>query len=359
MPYATIDKPSKYFNTLTYTGDSVSPRTLTGVGFQPDFVWIRNRDQAGDSGLYDAIRGTGNNKDLVSETTGAEGAGGGDGYGYLSGFTSDGFATTTGSTAFNITNTSGIKYVAWNWLGANTTASNTSGTITSTVSANTTSGFSIIKFTASGSGNQSVGHGLGVAPKMFITKATSSSSSWNVYHASLNSSSPQDYYLNLDLSNASSNLSGVFGAGMTSSVCGVGVGVGISSGVTYIGYAFAEVKGYSKFGSYIGNGSANGTFIYTGFKPAFVLRRRTDSSQDWLIQDNRRTGINQTTSYTSILKPNSNGAELGFNEIDILSNGFKCRASDTHGNASGGNYIYMAFADNPFVSSKGIPTTAR
>jgi hypothetical protein len=358
MAYSTIDKPNKYFNTLTYTGDSVSPRTLTGVGFQPDFVWIRNRDQAGDSGLYDAIRGSGNNKDLVSETTGAEGAGGGDGYGYLSGFTSDGFATTTGSTAFNITNTSGIKYVAWNWLGANTTASNTSGTITSTVSANTTSGFSIVSYTGNGNTAASVGHGLGVTPAMMIIKKRSATHEWTIWHKSLTSSTQS--YLQFDDLAAQTSANTWGNTAPTSSLFYVGsASVTNGSSATFIAYCFSEIKGYSKFGSYTGNGNADGTFVYTGFKPAMIIRRRRDGVQDWLIQDNRRTGINQTTSYTSILKPNSNTSELGFNEIDILSNGFKCRASDTHGNASGGNYIYMAFADNPFTSSKGIPCTAR
>jgi hypothetical protein len=347
MAYSTIDKPESYFNTVLWTGNNSSPRNIT-TGHATDFAWVKFRSSAFNHRLFDNVRG--GSKKLISNNTDAEDTGA---TGDVTGFISTGF--TIGS---NINNSADGTLVGWSWVANGTGVSNTAGSITSTVSANTTSGFSIIKFTASGSGNQSVGHGLGVAPKMFITKATSSSSSWNVYHASLNSSSPQDYYLNLDLSNASSNLSGVFGAGMTSSVCGVGVGVGISSGVTYIGYAFAEVKGYSKFGSYTGNGSADGTFVYTGFSPAFLMIKQTNTSgENWYMWDNKRATYNVADNR---LYPNLSNSEDTTNLLfDFLSNGFKLRSTYTGFNQSGGTFVYMAFASNPFVSSKSIPTTAR
>ena len=349
-----IDKPSKYFNTVTYTGTGAT-RSITGAGFKPDWVWIKERSASASAhNLSDAVRGAG--KALFSNTTDAEydyGIGTG---GNLRSFDSDGFSLGTASQ----TNANATTFVSWNWLGANTTVSNTSGTISSTVSANTTSGFSIVSYTGTGATGGTVGHGLGVAPSMIIVKNRNSSvNEWIVY----TKTTTKDKILLLNSTNAVATVSGYWGsAEPTSSVFGVYAAAGAAnnnSGNSHIAYCFAEVKGYSKFGSYTGNGNADGTFVYLGFKPAMVIRKRTDAVQDWLIHDNKRTGINQTTSYTSTLKPNTSDAELGFNEIDILSNGFKCRASDTHGNASGGNYIYMAFADNPFVSSKGIPCTAR
>jgi len=355
MAYTTINKGSSYFNTKLYTGTGTT-NSVTGVGFKPDWVWIKERSEARDHVLFDAVRGAGNL--LISNSTASEETGVSS---MLSSFNTDGF-TVAGS---SYTNANTQTYVAWNWLGANTTASNTSGTITSTVSANTTSGFSIVSYTGTGTAGATVGHGLGTTPSMIIIKnrIDSSASFWCVYHKSafVSQADPNILYLNVDSAQADdTNVLGNTTVTINSTVFSLGDYNGSNgSGDAMIAYCFAEVKGYSKFGSYTGNGNADGTFVYTGFKPAMIIRKRRDGVQDWLIQDNKRTGINQTTSYTSILKPNSNTSELGFNEIDILSNGFKCRASDTHGNASGGNYIYMAFADNPFVSSKGIPTTAR
>jgi hypothetical protein len=349
MPYSSVDKPNQYFDTSLWSGTGAT-QSISSLNFQPDWLWVKSRSTASNHRSQNAV--TGVTKGMNPNQTNAEDTL----TDCVTSFNSNGF--TLGADSQGYVNTSSRTYVGWSWKGNGTGVSNTAGTISSTVSANTTSGFSIIKFTASGSGNQSVGHGLGVAPKMFITKATSSSSSWNVYHASLNSSSPQNYYLNLDLSNASSNLSGVFGAGMTSSVCGVGVGVGISSGVTYIGYAFAEIKGYSKFGSYTGNGSTDGTFVYTGFKPAFIMLKSSSSGAvGWITHDNKRIGFNPNNYY---VEPNNSNAESAdTDKILLLSNGFKLISTSASWNTSSGTYIYMAFAENPFVSSKGLPTTAR
>jgi len=361
MAYTTIDKSDDYFNTVIWTGDDTSPRTITGVNFKPDFTWTKRRD-SGDGNtnhnLYNLIAGAGNNTELVSNGGFAEGGSLCNLYGYLSAFTSDGFTLTDGtdgSYADLYTNQSGGTYVSWNWLASNTTASNTDGSITSTVSANTTSGFSIVKWTGTGA-NGTIGHGLGVAPKMIIVKANAVKD-WMVGHNSMGWTK----YINLNTTSGESTASTVWqDTAPTSSVFSVGSSSDVNtSSTSMIAYCFAEKKGFSKFGSYTGNGSTDGTFVYTGFKPAMVIRKRTDAVQDWLIHDNRRTGINQASPYTSTLKPNVSAAELTGNEIDILSNGFKCRDTGTHGNASGGTYIYMCFAENPLVTSGGTPTTAR
>ena len=356
MAYTTINKPSLQFNTLTYAGDGTSPRSVTGVGFQPDFVWIRNRTQAGDSGLYDSIRGAGNNKDLVSETTGAEGAGGGDGYGYLSAFNSDGFSLTAGTVGSDITNKSGSNYVTWNWKANGSGSSNNSGTITSTVSANTTSGFSIVTYTGNGTSGATVGHGLGVAPSMIIEKGRSVTDDWLIYHKSLGAT----YGLALNNTTAAATSTGYWNdTAPTSSVFSIGNNGKVNtSGGTHVAYCFAEVKGYSKFGSYTGNGNADGTFVYTGFKPAFVIMKRSDSADNWLMKDSVRDSYNLANKR---LYPNQNaGEDTSVNgSIDILSNGFKQRGSDTLTNGSGGTYIYMAFAEQPLVGTNNVPATAR
>ena len=277
MPIA-IDKPSKYFNTLTYTGDGNSPRTITGVGFQPEFTWIRNRTRAGSHSLNDAVRGVGTGvyKELSSDSTNAEGNNGGSGYGYVSAFASDGFTLTTGSVAFDIVNRSGDSYVSWNWEGNGAGSSNTSGTISSTVSANTTSGFSIVTYTGNGSSSATVGHGLGVTPSMIICKGRSYANSWFVYHKSL--SANNFVYLNYDDAQANANTTGggCLSTSPTSSTFGFQSGTSSvnnvnTNGQTYVSYCFSAIKGYSSFGSYTGNGSTDGTFIYTGFTPAMIL----------------------------------------------------------------------------------------
>jgi hypothetical protein len=342
MAYTTIDKGSSYFNTVLYTGTG-SALSITGVGFQPDWVWIKGRSGATDHGLYDAVRGVqkqleSNNTD--TETTEATG---------LTAFGSDGF--TVGALAQ--LNTSSATYVAWNWLGANTTVSNTSGTITSTVSANTTSGFSIVSYTGNGTGGATIGHGLGVVPKMIIVKSRTSVVGWRVYHTSLGNTA------GILFDTAASTVSSVFwnNTSPTSTLFTVGTGTTVnSSAVTYIAYCFAEVKGYSKFGSYTGNGSTNGPFVYTGFKPAFIIVKRNTVGGIWWLTDNKRSPSNVVSLATYV--QGTTGDDPG-TFWDMNSNGFKIRDSGTQTNESGTTFIYMAFAENPFVSSKGIPTTAR
>jgi len=353
MAYTTIDKPSDYFETLIWTGNGNTPRTLSGLDFQPDWIWGKRRDDAAGHNLIDAVRGFNANSELASSTTGVEGSNAAETYGYLSAVTSDGFTVTAGSSDNAYWNNNTATYVAWNWLGANGTASNSNGSITSSVSANTTAGFSIVSFTGTGS-NATVGHGLSAVPKMIITKKRSSADNWYTYHASLGATK----VVYLDLSTASETYSTNWNdTEPTSSVFSLGTAGTNSSGSTYIAYCFAEKKGYSKFGSYTGNGNADGTFVYTGFKPAFFLCKDTDNSNDWVMFDNKRDPHNVVAEY---LRPNlSNSANSGTNYMDFTSNGIKHRVNDTWTNGSGRNYIFMAFAENPFVTSTGIPTTAR
>jgi hypothetical protein len=362
MAYSTIDKPSKYFNTVTYTGDGTTPRTLTGVGFKPDFSWTKRRDSGQGNtnhNLYNNVVGAGNNSELASNTTGAEGASGGSEYGYLSAFTSDGFTVADGTDATykNIyTNNNGGTYCSWNWLGANTTVSNTSGSITSTVSANTTSGFSIVSYTGTGA-NATVGHGLGVVPKIIIIKnRIRSDGSWIVYSSVLGNTN----CLGLNLTNSTITDSTVWNnTTPTSTVFTVGTNYQTNGSTnTMIAYCFTEVKGYSKFGSYVGNSSADGTFVYTGFKPAFIMIKNTNygSGTDWFIFDNKRNTFN---TVDKDLYANTSAVESTADRMDFLSNGFKLRHISIAMNNSSYTYIYMAFAENPFTSSKGIPCTAR
>jgi hypothetical protein len=351
MAYTTIDDPTIYFNTKLYTGNATDDTTISGVGFQSDWTWIKSRGDASWHQVTDSVRGAGNV--ISTNSNGAE-----SNFSSLKSFNSDGFVLSDNSNF----NGNGVTFASWNWKAGGTASSNSDGSITSSVSASTTAGFSIVKFTASGSGDETVGHGLGgVKPKMVITKGLDASSPWNTYNENLHSSAPEDYYLALNSTNASSSDSpGVFGAGMTSSVIGVGVGVGFTSGEDYIAYCFAEKKGYSKFGSYTGNGNADGTFVYTGFKPAWVMIKRTTGSvYNWIIFDNKRNTFNVIDDR---LRANTNDAEQTGSSthiLDFVSNGFKIRSSNSAIGGGGDPYIYMAFAENPFVTSTGIPTTAR
>jgi len=343
MAYTTIKKSSDYFNTKLYTGNGSTGHAITGVGFQPDWLWIKERSSTSSHFIYDAIRGV--NVKLSSNTTDADSTVADS----MTSFDSDGF--TVGNNG--ATNENGQTVVAWNWLASNTTASNTDGSISSTVSANTTSGFSIVKWTGT-EANATIGHGLGVAPSMIIIKNTEKATSWVVYHKSLGATKA----LYLESTGASSTTPVFFNnTEPTSSVFTVGTNDGANgNGQINIAYCFAEKQGFSKFGSYVGNGSINGTFIYTGFKPALVILKRTESAgTDWNLVDNKRAGYNPDNYF---LAPNSSGAENSVNDIvDLLSNGFKLTSASGASNASGGSYIYMAFAAEPLVGDN--PATAR
>jgi hypothetical protein len=341
MPYSTIDKPNKYFNTILYTGTG-SSLANTGVGFQPDWTWIKARSTTGGHRVYDVIRGATDtlytNQTYESAVEAQT----------LTSFNSDGFTVGTDSGV----NGSGVTFVAWNWDANGTGVSNTSGTISSTVSANTTSGFSIVSWTGTGT-TGTVGHSLGVAPSFYIVKRRNADGfDWFCYHKSLGATK----FILLDTTGAEQTSDLWNDTSPTSTVFNVKTQGSVNaSGGTYIAYCFADVKGFSKFGSRTGNGSLDGDFVYTGFKPALVITKRSDGVDNWRLHDNKRNTFNVVNNQ---LLADSSNSENTNTFIDFLSNGFKYRL-DGGINTSSGKYIYMAFAENPFVSSKGIPTTAR
>jgi len=339
---AQINKPDEYFNTVLYTGNG-STQSITGVNFQPDWVWLKDRDNATNQMLFDSVRGTGkelHSQNTDSETTQAN---------TLTAFGSDGFSLGSNTDV----NNSSQNFVAWNWLASNTTASNTDGSITSTVSANTTSGFSIVKFNTSGqSGTMTCGHGLNAVPKMIIVKPYSVSDSWYTYHVGTGNAQ----YTQLESSNTSTSNSNTWAStSPTSSVFSMSTNFWGANTNDIIAYCFAEKKGFSKFGSYVGNGSStDGTFVYTGFSPSFlILKRTTDSIGSWTMYDNKRHTYNPNGEY---LLANDSGAAVAFDNVDFLSNGFKLRAGFNNASSS---YIYMAFAEQPLVGTNNIPATAR
>jgi hypothetical protein len=300
LPQPTIQKPSKYMDALAYTGTGAS-NSISSLGFSPDLVWIKNRGTTTDHAIYDIVRGA--QQQLSSNTTGSEVTSSSG----LTAFDSAGFTIGTSS----LVNTSGTQYVAWAWDAGSTTSTNTSGSITSTVRANPQAGFSIVSYTGTGA-NATVGHGLGVAPKMVIVKARNQSGlsySW------------------------------VVGTDAVTN----------GSAVNYISYCFSEIEGYSKFGSYTGNGSSDGPFVWCGFRPRWVITKRTDATDvNWNIFDSSR---NSGNAADLVLYSNRSNADASYGAgegIDINSNGFKIREVSTDINASGGTYIFAAFAESPF-----------
>jgi hypothetical protein len=356
MAYTTINKGSDYFNTLIYTGDGTDDRSITGLGFQPDFCWFKDRTGANSHNLFDSVRGV--NLPLLSNATNAELTG----FDLFNSFDSDGF-TISGATADN-TNYNGSQFVSWSWKAANGTASNTNGSITSTVSANNTSGFSIVSFTGNETLGATVGHGLGAVPKVIIIKDRDNARNWNVYHASVCDSDFKFLRINTTEALITGGATHFDISAMSSTVFGLGADNESNPIASAIAYCFTDVKGFSKFGSYTGNGSAgNGPFVYTGFKPAWVLIKWTGGVEQWQIWDSKRDTYNVQQR---VLAPNSSNAEDtngsgGYLLIDSLSNGFKVRGNPVSNaiNGSGQNYIYMAFAEQPLVGTNNIPTTAR
>ena len=351
---AIIDKPSDYFNTKLYTGNG-STQSITGVGFQPDFTWIKSRTTGG----------SGNNNHCVNDVVRAKGT-----YGYpmihpnltateydpasgnevITDFQSDGF--DLGGNENSNYNTA--TYASWNWKAGGTAVSNTNGDITSQVSANQNAGFSIVSHTGNGSAGATVGHGLGAVPKMIIVKNRDNTPGWGVYHASLGNTK----YLQLN-ANAAAGTASTFwnNTTPTSSVFSIGTSGWMNdSGNKYIAYCFAEKQGYSKFGSYTGNGNADGTFVYTGLKPAFVMIKVTSTTSNWGMFDNKRLGFNPKNEFVRANETTSESSD--YDGIDFLSNGFKLRTTSTLVNAAQ-SYIYMAFASNPLVTSTGVPACAR
>jgi hypothetical protein len=351
MAYTTINKSTDYFNTKLWSGNG-SSQALTGIGHQTDMVWIKSRTDTRKHNLYDVVRGV--QKRIVPNDSVAE-----DTVPGITAFGTDGF--TVGSETD--TNGSSRNFVGWSWsAGASAGSANNDGSVASTVSVNTTAGFSIVKWTGTGA-TATVGHGLGVEPSMIIIKNLTASRDWLVYHKKLGNTN--GIYLDLNL--ASTTSSNFFNnTSPTSSVFTVGTDTDANdSSDDTIAYCFAEKTGYSKFGSYTGNGNADGTFVYTGFKPALVIIKRTDSSSgaNWLLLDSVRSDINIVNEN---LFANLNDAETSTERCDFLSNGFKLRQTGTTVNGSGASYIFMAFGQSlvgsfgqSLVGSNNVPCTAR
>jgi hypothetical protein len=335
LPAPVITKPSDVMDVKLYTGNG-SSQSITGLGFSPDFVWVKARNASYSHRLWDAVRGA--TKGLMSDGTDAEftEANG------LTAFNSDGFSIGTGLSE------SAKTYAAWTWDAGSSTVTNTSGTISSQVRANASAGFSIVTYTGTGA-NATVGHGLGVAPGMVIVKRRDTSGNWQVRHTSIAAASS----IQLNLTNAAASATTVWNSTAPSStVFSVGTDATVNaSGGTYVAYCFAPVAGYSSFGSYTGNGSADGPFIYTGFRPRFVMLKGSSFVSNWHILDAARNAYNVTDSF---LRPNLSSQELnGITEgagsaIDILSNGFKLRASFADSNTNAASFVWAAFAESPF-----------
>ena len=350
MAYTTISKSTDYFDTKLYTqsGSSNNGNTQTLTMDNVGFVWIKNRDYSNGNCLFDIVRG--GDKLLASNSNGiAETAGGG----ITFGSSDTTIGADTGGYGFN--NRVGDDYVAWHWRTDGTTgSSNSDGSISSTVSVNTTSGFSIATYAGNGasSGTATVGHGLGAVPQVVLQKRTTGSvQNWHMYHIGTGNGSA----LILNDSQAKNTQTDYWGdTTPTSSVVTVGPN-NLSTGTNVL-YSFTEKQGFSKFGRYTGTGSSNGPFVYTGFKPAFVLVKNASDSQNWFLQDNKRLGYNEANH---LQKPNNAGADDTGNHIDILSNGFKTIVSSANCNGSGHNIVYMAFAEMPLVGSNDTPALGR
>jgi hypothetical protein len=333
LPTPTINNGAGYMAATLFNGVGAAQNiynTVNGVSFQPDLVWMKARSVTENHQLFDSVRGV--QKSLYSNLTNAE--------------TTDPGVYTFNTNGFNSYNASGQTYVGWQWNAGGSTVTNTSGSISAQVRANPTAGFSVVTYTGTGA-NATVGHGLGVAPSMIILKSRVGATNWVVYHANLTSAA---YVIQFNLTNAQSSSPTIFNStAPTSSVFSIGTS-SASNDTSMVAYCFAAVAGYSAFGSYTGNGSTNGVFVFLGFRPRFVMVKQTNAVGNWIVWDTSRSTYNQMQDY---LLPNSSAAEANnvLVSIDFLSNGFKCRTADDDINGSGDTYIYMAFAENPFKLS--------
>lgn len=350
MAYTTVDKSSAHFENKLWTGNG-STQTITGLEFQPDMAWIKARTTTGWHDITDAVRGV--TKSIFPNDAGAEDTSAT----ALTAFTSDGYSLGSNSQV----NGNGTPYVGWNWKANGQGSSNTDGSINTTyTSANTTAGISIVKYTGTGS-NATVGHGLGAAPKMILFKdTTNASTNWSIYHKNIGN----DYRLTLNENYAKQGSDSTYYQSTDPSSSLIYLGSNSranASGAVTIAYCFAEKQGFSKFGSWNGNSNSDGPFLYCGFKPAWLLFKRTDTTGNFVIVDNKRN--NSFNTQDRLLFPNTNAAEDGSGETyywDFVSNGIKIRTtSGSYGNSSSNTYIYMAFAEAPLVGSNDIPATAR
>ena len=349
MAYSPIIKPSTLMSAKLYTGNG-GTLNVTGVGFQPDWTWTKRRDNTGNHSLYDSVRGV--TKRIESDTTDAENTVSTS----LTAFGTDGFTLGSGGDS----NGNNETYASWNWKAGTSVSGNTTGSGTAKAysgSVNTDAGFSIITYLGNGTAGHAIPHNLGVTPEIIITKRLSDAGEWYVYspvmgntkHMRLNQTGAEDTANTIW--NNTSPTSSVFTVGTNADVNG--------SNNPIIAYSFRSVQGYSKMGEYTGNGNANGPFIFTGFKPAFVLWKKTSASGNWLIMDNKRSPINVAQTY---LKANASAPEDATSSDirwDFLSNGLKCRGNNSSINTSSATYTYMAFAEEPLVASNYNVATAQ
>jgi hypothetical protein len=363
MAYTTIDDPSAYFQTAIWTGNASSNHAITLDGnsnMQPDLSWHKEPPDTNGWHLVDSSRGT---DKLFAITTAAETTWSG----HLTSFDSNGFTAGSGDSS---TNSSGVSQLNYLWKVNGGTTTNLSGNLSSVAQVNAAAGISIVTYTGSGGNGQSVNHGLGLTPEVIITKARNGVDNWRVYHKSIGN----DKVMKLDTADAEASSSNYSAAAVNSTAFFVSTNliyVG-ELGADFISYCFAPIQGYSKFGKYIGNGSgtSDGTFdgpmVYTGFKPAWLMVKSASASagDEWIIWDNARPPRGSTTSSNNYINNkmyHTSAAQSGnvYDAVDFLSNGFKIRTGRAGSNASGRTYIYMAFAENPFVTSTGVPATAR
>ena len=358
MAYTTIDDPSAHFQIMLFTGDLNDNRALTNDGnsdLQPDLIWFKNRATTNSHNVLDSTRGVG----LTFEGTNSDGAEGGTST-RLTSFDSDGFTVRTDPSV----NGDGNGIVAWQWKangGTETHSQSETGTsLACSTQANSTALFSITTYTGSGTAGDKITHGLGVVPAFHITKKRSGTEDWLVYHHK-NTTAPETDHMLFNTTDATSDSDTRFNdTAPTSTLITYGTnGVCNGDDSTYVNYAFAEVQGYSKFGGYTGNGNADGTFVYTGFKPAFVITKRSETGSDnWHILDHKRDIDNPAVQVLQNNEPDAEGTTTT-SMLDFLSNGFKCRGTGSSINTSDKDYIYIAFAESPFVTSGGVPCTAR
>lgn len=342
MAYTTIKKPSDYFNTKLYNGTGAN-QSITGVGFQPDFTWIKVRSIGFNHRLQDSVRGA--TKSLYSNLSNTEQT---NTDGVLS-FDTDGFSL--GNDASNGSfNSSGNTFASWNWL-AGTTSGLSGGTITpSSYSINATSGFGIYKYTGNSTSGATIAHGLGKVPTMIMVKRLDSPKEWQIYHTAMGNGK----WIELTTGTPQTGISRWNNTSPTNTLFYLGNDSDVNNSAgTYLAYVFCDVTGYSKFGSYTGNGNTDGTFVYTGFSPSFVMLKRTNTTGSWTMYDNKRHTYNPNGEY---LLANSSGASVDFDNVDFLSNGFKLRDASFN-NGSGDTIIYMCFAEEPLVGDN--PATAR
>ena len=381
--YTTIDDPSAHFQAIAYTGNGSHPRNITNTGnsdLKGDFIWVKNRTDAGTNHVtcnsslgFDAPTGQGLSggpyggqlsidSSAAMSTPAAT-------YGYVSAHLTDGFTVAAGGTNGDTCNANNKDFIAYQWkCNGGTKANNTDGNITASVQVNSTAGFSIGMYEGSGSDSATVGHGLGAIPDLFIVKGRSSNGGAAQYwvagapnHPNFGNDASKHVFM--DGTQPVMNNTTIWrNEAFTSSIVPMGAHAAINyDGGDYIFYAFKSVQGYSKIGHYVGNGQNNGPFVYTGFKPRWIIIKNLDATQVWIMYDGARKPFNQDAAVNT-LYPSETTAEYtgaSYHNLDILSNGFKLRLTDASQNGSGVDYLYMAFAENPFVTSTGIPTTAR